>query len=32
MEWCNHCEVLEPPELVERVRQSALTILAEYDC
>ena len=32
MGWCNHCEVLEPPELVERVRQSALAILAKYDC
>jgi proteasome accessory factor B len=32
MSWCNHCEVLEPPELVERVRQSAIAILAKYDC
>ena len=32
MGWCNHCEVLEPPELVERVRQSAIAILAKYDC
>ena len=30
MSWCNHCEVLEPPELVERVRQSALAVLAKY--
>ena len=31
MSWGTHCEVIEPSELVERVRQSALAILAKYE-